>query len=148
MNKIYIFNETNRNLSKEEKHLKKLLNNVLKKEKIKKAEFNLIFVDKIKIKEINKEYRGKDSETDVISFALEDNKLIETKIRILGDIYLCIDKVLEQADEYNHSYNRELSFLSLHGLLHLLGYDHMEKTDEEIMFKKQEDLLNEYKITR
>ncbi|MDD3241726.1 MAG: rRNA maturation RNase YbeY [Bacilli bacterium] len=148
MNKIYIFNETNSKLKKEEKHLKKLLNKVLKKEKIKNAEFNLIFVDKPKIREINRDYRNKDSETDVISFALEDNKLIETKIRILGDIYLCIDKVVEQSIEYKHSYNRELSFLALHGLLHLLGYDHMDKKDEEIMFKKQEDLLNEFKITR
>ena len=81
MNKIYIFNETSKNLKKEERHLKNLLNKVLKKDNIRKAEFNLIFVDKTKIREINKEYRNKDSETDVISFALEDNKLVETRIR-------------------------------------------------------------------
>ena len=73
---------------------------------------------------------------------------ISGDIRLLGDIYISIDKAKEQAIEYGHSLLRELSFLSIHGLLHLLGYDHMKKEDEEVMFKKQEDLLNEFGITR
>lgn len=143
-----IFNETDYDLDNEIKDLKDFLNFVLKKEKIEDAEFNIIFVNNEKIHEINKEYRNVDRVTDVISFALEDNKTIELEIRLLGDIYISIDKAKEQAEEYGHSFKRELTFLSIHGLLHLLGYDHMEQADERIMFKKQEDLLNEFGITR
>lgn len=143
-----IFNETDYDLDNEIKDLKNFLNFVLKKEKIEDAEFNVIFVNNEKIHEINKEYRNVDRVTDVISFALEDNKTIELEIRLLGDIYISIDKAKEQAEEYGHSFKRELTFLSIHGLLHLLGYDHMEQADERIMFKKQEDLLNEFGITR
>ena len=67
---------------------------------------------------------------------------------MLGDIYICIERAEEQAKEYGHSFLRELSFLTIHGLLHLLGYDHMEKDEEEIMFKKQEDILEEFGIKR
>lgn len=80
----------------------------------------------------------------MISFALEDDKS-ETSYsdyRILGDVYISIDKALEQAQSYGHSLTRELCFLAVHGLLHLLGYDHMQKEDEEIMFAKQELILD------
>ena len=91
---------------------------------------------------INKEYRNIDKTTDVISFALEDEKRENfTKIRLLGDIYISIDKAKEQAISYEHSLERELSFLAVHGLLHLLGYDHMTKEDEKIMFTKQKEIL-------
>ena len=94
------------------------------------------------IREINKEYRNIDKTTDVISFALEDEKRENfTKIRLLGDIYISIDKAKEQAISYEHSLERELSFLAVHGLLHLLGYDHMTKEDEKIMFTKQKEIL-------
>ena len=99
--------------------------------------------------EINKNYRGKDSVTDVISFALEDDKsFIKTDIRILGDIYICYQRALSQSKEYGHSILRELSFLSIHGLLHLLGYDHMNEEDEKIMFDLQERILDKYGIKR
>ena len=126
-----------------------LLNFVIKKEKLDNCIFNIIIVDNEYIHKINKEYRGIDRPTDVISFALEDNKdFIEYEFRVLGDIYISLDKVKEQAELYGHSFLRELCFLNIHGLLHLLGYDHMEKEDEIIMFKKQDEILDEFGITK
>ena len=148
MNVYEIFNETDRKLDKEMDKLYQLLDFTLKREKLENVEFDIIFVDSKMIHEINKTYRNVDRVTDVISFALEDNKTIELDHRLLGDIYICIEKAEEQALEYGHSFLRELSFLTIHGLLHLLGYDHMEKEEEEIMFKKQEDILNEFGIKR
>ena len=72
----------------------------------------------------------------------------EAEIRFLGEIYICIPRMIEQAKEFGHSEKRELSFLCVHGLLHLLGYDHMEKEDEKVMFALQELILNEANITR
>ena len=113
------------------------------------AMFNVIIVDNNKIHELNKEYRNIDRETDVISFALEDDKTFNLKdIRVLGDIYISIDKARSQAKEYGHSLKRELCFLCVHGFLHLLGYDHMKKEDEEVMFKLQEEILDSYGIKR
>lgn len=112
------------------------------------ASFSVIIVDNKKIHEINKQYRGIDRPTDVISFALEEDEDYEVKMRLLGDIYISIDKVYEQAKEYGHSVKRELFFLVTHGFLHLLGYDHMEKKDEEVMFSLQEKILNEYGVNR
>lgn len=100
-------------------------------------ELSLILVDINEIHNINKEYRGIDRPTDVISFCLED----EEDDKYLGDIFVCIEKVYEQSKEYNHSNEREFAFLVVHGILHLLGYDHMNKEDEEKMFTKQEELL-------
>lgn len=129
--------------------LKEFLEAVCHDEKLDNVMFNVIIVDNKKIHEINKEYRGIDRETDVISFALEDDKTFNrTDIRILGDIYISIDKVESQSIEYGHSFKRELFFLALHGLLHLLGYDHMKKEDEIIMFGKQEEVLKKYGIER
>ena len=112
------------------------------------ASFSVIIVDNEKIHEINKKYRNIDRPTDVISFALEEDENYEVKERLLGDIYISIDKVYEQAKEYDHSVKRELFFLVTHGFLHLLGYDHMKKEDEEIMFPLQEKILNEYGVNR
>ena len=148
MNTYNIFNETEEDLDLYMDKLYGLLEFALKREKLENVEFNIIFVDINKIHEINKTYRGIDRPTDVISFALEDNMDIELDHRLLGDIYICLERAHEQAIEYNHSYLRELSFLMIHGLLHLLGYDHMEPEEEKIMFSKQEDILNEYGIRR
>ena len=104
-------------------------------------------VDNAYIHEINKTYRGIDRETDVISFAFLDgdknkDKLLKSNsIVSLGDIYISLEKAQEQANSYGHSLNRELLFLFTHGLLHLLGYDHMKKEDEEIMFPLQDKIL-------
>ena len=145
---IGIFNQTEEKLDKELEELKNMLSDFCEREKLGNVIFNIIIIDNSTIHEINKEYRGKDAPTDVISFALEDDKTViePDGVRILGDIYISIDKVHEQTLEYGHSFKRELSFLAVHGLLHLLGYDHMEKKDEEIMFKKQEEVLNYYEI--
>ena len=130
-------------------YLDDVIKKVLKHEHVKNAYFGIIFVDLKEIQRINKEYRGIDSVTDVISFALEDTSdNIQIDMRILGDIYVCIPKMIEQANTYGHSIKRELSFLVVHGLLHLLGYDHMNELDEEMMFGLQELILNEAGITR
>ena len=106
-------------------------------------------VDNRYIHKINKKYRGIDRPTDVISFAFLDSENNYDKILfspgpvVLGDIYISLDKAKEQAEEYGHSLHRELSFLFVHGLLHLLGYDHMNKEDEEEMFKLQDEILSE-----
>ena len=114
-----------------------------------KCEFNIIIVDNKRIHEINKEYRNIDRETDVISFALEDNMDIEyADFRLLGDIYISIDKCYDQALEYGHSRVREICFLATHGVLHLLSYDHMEKEEEKEMFSLQEELLDGFDIKR
>lgn len=145
---IGIFNET-KEVIKELEIINKLMEFTLEKENIQKAEFNIIIIDNERIKEINKEYRGINRETDVISFALEDTlDFVYEDFRLLGDIYISLDKVREQSVLYGHSFLRELAFLSVHGLLHLLGYDHMEKKDEEEMFKKQDEILNDFGIKR
>lgn len=148
MNKIGYFNETNENIPELEE-VKKLVEYALKHENLDNVEFNVVIVDNEKIRVINRDYRNIDKETDVISFALEDFKDVDyLDFRLLGDIYISIDKARGQAVEYNHSFLRELSFLTIHGLLHLLGYDHMEKDDEKVMFDKQEMILDGYGIKR
>lgn len=110
---------------------------------------NIVIVDKQKIQEINREYRGKDAITDVISFAFEEVDDIKyDNIRFLGEIYICYDRCVEQASEYGHSIKREFCYLAVHGLLHLLGYDHMTEEDKKVMRKEEENILNEYDITR
>lgn len=147
MNVVETFNETKKAVDLGE--IKNIAEYTLSYENVELAEMNIIFVDNDKIKEINKDYRNKDYVTDVISFALEDNNnLINKEVRILGDIFISINKAEEQANEFNHSLERELSFLAIHGTLHLLGYDHMTKEEESIMFEKQEVILNELKIKR
>ena len=117
------------------------------------AELSVTFVDKDEIQNINKMYRDKDKVTDVISFALgEDEPEIDMNEldipRVLGDIIICTDVAHEQAENYGHSFERELGFLALHGFLHLLGYDHMTDEDEKEMFGRQDAILNAYGLTR
>lgn len=150
MNKIEIFNTLDKEI-KELTEIEKLMNYACEYMKLDNVTFNIIIVDNEKIHEINKEYRGIDRPTDVISFALEDEKdmLLDSEAgRILGDIYISLDKCIEQAKEYGHSFLRELAFLSVHGFLHLQGYDHMKKEDEEVMFKLQDEILDSYGIRR
>ncbi len=152
MNQIGMFNETGVELTEEEKMIQKLVKEVLKEEKVRNAECNIIFVDNEKIHEINREYRHIDRVTDVISFALEDEMENEPsaqyEMRVLGDIYISVDRAKEQALEYGHSFLREICFLAIHGMLHLLGYDHQTTEDEKIMFQKQEEVLAKYGIVR
>lgn len=130
-------------------YLEKVLEIALQEEHVSNAFFSVILVDEKTIQELNKTYRNKDSITDVISFAFEDNETTPMEeIRMLGDIYICIPRMKEQAVLYGHSEERELSFLAVHGVLHLLGYDHMVIEDEKIMFKKQDIILEKAGIRR
>ena len=149
MNKIELFNQTEEKINELDTVLK-VLDSAMKKENLDKCVFNLIIVDNSYIHELNKNYRGIDRETDVITFALEDEDslVLPTDERVLGDIYISIDKARSQAEEYGHSLLRELSFLAVHGFYHLLGYDHMTEEDEKVMFSKQEEVLSSYGISR
>lgn len=143
--KINFVNETNLDV----KEYKKLIRSVFKHEKSDKF-FNIIFVTKEKIQQINKDYRGIDRVTDVITFALMENLdeiFMEAELE-LGDVFICIDRAIEQAVEYGHSIEREIGFLAVHGYLHLTGYDHMNEEDEKIMFAKQEEILAKAKLKR
>ena len=142
-----INNLTNENL-KEIDELNDYIEYLFDYMNIKDAVMSVIIVDNKEIHRINKEYRNIDRETDVISFALEEGETIDEPVKTLGDIYISIDKVYEQAKEYGHSVKRELFFLVTHGFLHLLGYDHMKKEDEEIMFPLQEKILDDYGVKR
>lgn len=132
--------------------IESLLTFAAKKENItEEAELSISFVDEEEIQAINRDYRDKDKVTDVISFSLEED---EPEIegldmpRVLGDIIICLEVAKEQAESYNHSLSRELWFLALHGFLHLLGYDHMTEEDEKEMFSRQDEILNEFGLTR
>lgn len=110
-------------------------------------DLSLIIVGKTKIRSINKNYRNIDKVTDVISFAeidSDDYDYLCDEVN-LGDIFINVDRVNSQAKKYNHSIKREFIFLFVHGLLHLLGYDHMEKEDEKIMFALQDKIVGELK---
>ncbi|CAH0229868.1 rRNA maturation RNase YbeY [Peribacillus sp. NPDC101481] len=152
---IDLMDETNE-VTEEAQHLvESILQFAARKENIEKdTELSVTFVDNDRIREINKEYRNKDSATDVISFALEEMGEDEVEIvgaempRMLGDIIISIERTKEQAEEYGHSFDRELGFLALHGFLHLLGFDHMNEEDEKVMFTKQKEILEEYGLSR
>lgn len=126
------------------------------------TEVDVTLVSDEEIHRLNKEYRGIDRPTDVLSFALEE---IESEFDIpvkfnhldsndtlnavhLGDIILSYPRVVEQAEEYGHSFERELGFLTIHGFLHVNGYDHMTVEEEKVMFGLQDEILDEYGLTR
>lgn len=123
------------------------------------TEMSVTFMNNAEIREINRDYRNKDQATDVISFALEDEGEGELAIifdedeafdlpRNIGDIMISVERAKEQAQEYGHSFDRELGFLAVHGFLHLNGYDHMTPEDEKEMFTLQEDILTAYGLKR
>lgn len=142
----YTINDTY-GYQKEYSYLDDVLQAAFDIEHVQNALFSIIFVGTEEIQSINKEYRHIDRVTDVISFAFEDNEEEQEELRVLGDIYICIPKMIDQAKEYGHSEKRELSFLVVHGLLHLLGYDHMlGKEEEKEMFEKQDLILNQVGI--
>ena len=147
--KIEIFNQVNEEIPELDTVLK-VLYSAIEKEKLENIIFNLIIVDSDYIHELNRDYRNIDRETDVITFALEDDDtmVLPDGVRVLGDIYISIDKARAQAEEYGHSFLREICFLAVHGFYHLLGYDHMTPEDEKVMFGKQEEVLSAYGITR
>ena len=140
---------------------KRIYRKILKKIKIelgieKKLGLSVTFCGNDYIHELNKNYRNKDAATDVLSFAIEDGEdkeFIEKlgnvySVREIGDIVISYEKANEQAKEYGHSLKRELCFLFTHGILHLLGYDHMSEKDEKAMFDLQNKILDDLKINR
>ena len=140
-------NEMNEEFDKYEEIYQKLMEKTFKKLDIKRDfEVDVNLIDNERIHEINREYRHVDRPTDVISFAFLDHVDGEVIINgdiptLLGEIFISTDKAKEQAEAYGHSLLREMSFLFVHGLLHLLGYDHMTEADEKVMFSLQEEIL-------
>ena len=148
------------------KQLEDTIRYVLKEEEVDvPCEVSLLFVDNNEIKEINNETRGIDKETDVLSFPMLeyrkdlvfkncyknfefDETFMDGDDLVLGDIVLSLEKALEQSKEFNHSFYREASYLVIHSVLHLLGYDHMEENEKRIMRAREEEILNKLNITR
>ncbi|AYA77068.1 rRNA maturation RNase YbeY [Bacillus sp. Y1] len=152
---IDFLDETNEMTEEAIEQIEGVLNSAQKKLQITEpCELSVTFVDNDRIQEINREYRGKDKPTDVISFALEELGEGEIQIsganmpRVLGDIIISTDKAREQATDYGHSVERELGFLAVHGFLHLLGYDHETEAEEKEMFDLQRSILDEYGLGR
>lgn len=122
------------------------------------AQVSVTIVDLAEIRRINRDMRNIDSETDVLSFPMlefdenrnmiEDDYDLDDGKLLLGDIVICAERAKSQAEEYGHSFLREMAFLTVHSMLHLLGYDHMEDEEEKEMFSRQEDILNILGIKR
>lgn len=123
------------------------------------AEVSVIIVDEEEMRQLNSEHRQKDSPTDVLSFPIlefdDDLNIVNSdfdfndELVMLGDIVICAKRAMTQANEYGHSFIREIAFLTVHSMLHLLGYDHEHNEDEEqLMFKKQKEVLDKMGITR
>ena len=136
--KINFYNQT----KYEVKSYKKIIKKALKKQKSKES-IEIVFVDNEEIQRLNKFYRNIDKVTDVLSFP---NNEIETKS--LGDVFINVDQAIVQSNEYGHNLLREFEFLAVHGYLHLLGYDHETKEQENAMFKLQKEILDKAKIER
>ena len=144
-------NNTNEKINYE--LIEKVISESLKYEGISNnAEISVTIVDNEEIRKINNKFRNIDKATDVLSFPLIDfnvESLPEDNSKIyLGDIIISIERAEEQAEEYGHSLDREIGFLTAHSMLHLLGYDHMIQEEEKIMFKKQEDILKNLRLRR
>lgn len=138
--------------------IKKVLEQCFKEEKIENSKLyvTITLTDEENIKKINKEYRNIDKATDVLSFPMFEKDELVQKIKeksfehedVLGDIVISIPKVEEQAKEYGHSFERELSYMVVHGFYHLMGYDHIKEEDKKEMRPKEEKILNDLKIIR
>lgn len=142
--------------------LKRILQEAAAMEGIQEGEVALTFVDNEQIHELNREYRGIDRPTDVLSFALnesveeeldilyeiEDEQELDEMNDLLGDIIISTERAKEQAEEYGHSLEREIGFLFVHGFLHLLGYDHQDEPSERVMMDKQEAVLEKVGLSR
>lgn len=153
---IYMTDENNRLTEEQRQLVESILIYTAEQEEVDpNSELSVTFVSNDEIQEINREWRGKDQATDVISFAMEelgedeiDFGLLEDEPVVLGDLIISVERCREQAAEYGNHFERELGFLAVHGFLHLLGYDHIEKADEEIMTKRQEEILRHFELFR
>ena len=132
--------------------VKKAINKVGKLYGLENAEVSVTLTDDAYIHQLNKEYRDKDRPTDVLSFALNEGDEPEIKggpdVNILGDIIISVETAVAQAKDYGHSVEREMAFLTVHGMMHLLGYDHIEEEDRIEMRKEEEYVLHHLGITR
>lgn len=138
--------------------IKKVVDQCFKEEKLENSKLyiSIILTTPNHIHEINKQYRDVDRETDVLSFPMFEKEEIDEKIKkqnfehedVLGDIVISIEKVKQQAEEYGHSFERELSYMIVHGFYHLMGYDHIKEEDKAIMRPKEENILNKLGIKR
>lgn len=148
MLKMQLQDKTNFITVDQKKIIKKMLAYIFKFESMKGTYFfELNIVDEKEIQIINSNFRKKNYVTDVITFSMWDsNSSIKTEL--LGEIFLCKEKVISQAKEYNHSVNRELMFLISHGIFHLLGYDHQTPEDEKEMINNQYNVLEYLNIGR
>ncbi|WP_214769020.1 rRNA maturation RNase YbeY [Exiguobacterium sp. s39] len=153
---IYMTDENNRLTEEQRQLVESILIYTAEQEEVdSNSELSVTFVSNDEIQEINREWRGKDQTTDVISFAMEelgedeiDFGLLEDEPIVLGDLIISVERCREQAAEYGNHFERELGFLAVHGFLHLLGYDHIEKADEEVMTKRQEEILHHFELYR
>lgn len=146
--------------------LRKIISYTLMAENVSfECEVSLIFIDNEQIRDLNKEYRDIDKETDVLSFPMleypsgkvfkdvyinhrfEDSFYDEGRL-VLGDIAISLEKAKAQSEEYGHSLLREVCYLTVHSVLHLLGYDHMEEKEKSIMRSREEEILNKFNINR
>lgn len=142
-----------------EKKILEVLNKCFEEEKLKNLNLyiSITLTTPEEIKKLNEQYRNINKETDVLSFPMfekdEIDNIVKNKIKspikeTIGDIVISIQRVQEQAVEYGHSFERELSYMLVHGFYHLMGYDHIEEEDKKIMRPKEEKILNELKILR
>lgn len=156
---IQLYDETNNISQKQTKLITGILNYAERKlDLAENSELSITIVDNEQIRKINRDYRNKDAATDVISFAI--NESVDDEFDILdmaeftdmphefGDLFISIERMKEQAEEYGHSEDRELAFLTVHGFLHLNGYDHQTEVEEKEMFALQEEILEEFGLTR
>jgi len=136
------------------KIIEKVIKTCFKEENLidKNLYINIILTNPENIRKLNKEYRNIDKETDVLSFPMFEKEELEKlkleHLEVLGDIIISIDRVKEQAKEYNHSFERELAYMLVHGFYHLMGYDHMEESEKVEMREKEENILNKLNIKR
>lgn len=141
------------------KFIKQVVDACFKEEKLNNLDFylSITLTTNEEIKKLNKEYRNIDKETDVLSFPMFEKEEIDNIIKlgkknlineVLGDIVISLNKVKEQAEEYGHSFERELSYMIVHGFYHIIGYDHIEEKDKIIMRPKEEKILEILNQTR
>lgn len=156
---LYIENNTERDMDTMQENILQVIHESLELEEVTKdAEISLTFVGNEEIHALNKEYRQKDMPTDVLSFPmvplvdgelqLNESKNYQTGDIMLGDIIISLDRAEEQAEDFGHSFKREVCFLVAHSMLHLLGYDHMTEEEEKVMIEKQKIIMDKVGILR
>jgi len=145
---ILFYNETDEDVEVYESVIKDIIEEAARFEGLDEvASCNYVFVDCSLMRKMNAKYCGKDYATDVLTFKDEADGLFGVR-KNLGDVFICIDKMIEQAYKFGHGEVREISFLAVHGFLHLLGYDHLDEEEEKTMFIRQEAILDAKDIRR